>query len=268
MYASCPKCGHAPLPQDQAAPAACPACGIILAKFAAPVPPRGVRQLARGADTEEPAADQPVERPSLRARAAAVFLQVPEQVYKPYWVLRIALLGAFAAWTVWIFKAIDFADGQAGSSILHAILIPFHEAGHVLLRWAPEIVLYAGGMLGQTAMPIILAAALLKTRGDAYGAALFAWLLGFSLIDTGAYMYDAYDPHMMLLTGYTGAESANHDWIQVFGDLNLLNRARGIGLATGILGRGIMLAGLAWAGFLLWKQHGRLSDSVAAEFEP
>ena len=34
MYTRCPKCGHAPLPQDQASPAACPACGIILAKFA------------------------------------------------------------------------------------------------------------------------------------------------------------------------------------------------------------------------------------------
>jgi ribosomal protein S27E len=31
-YASCPKCGHAPLPHDQALPAACAACGVVLAK--------------------------------------------------------------------------------------------------------------------------------------------------------------------------------------------------------------------------------------------
>lgn len=34
-YPVCPKCGHAPLPADQALPAACPACGIVLAKFGA-----------------------------------------------------------------------------------------------------------------------------------------------------------------------------------------------------------------------------------------
>ncbi|MDB5812522.1 MAG: hypothetical protein JWN94_4644, partial [Betaproteobacteria bacterium] len=33
-YPVCPKCGHAPLPADQSSPAACPACGIVLAKFA------------------------------------------------------------------------------------------------------------------------------------------------------------------------------------------------------------------------------------------
>ena len=37
-YPVCPKCGHSPLPADQSLPAACPACGIVLAKFsAAPV---------------------------------------------------------------------------------------------------------------------------------------------------------------------------------------------------------------------------------------
>jgi hypothetical protein len=34
-YPGCPKCGHAPLPADQSLPAACPACGIVLAKFGA-----------------------------------------------------------------------------------------------------------------------------------------------------------------------------------------------------------------------------------------
>jgi len=34
-YELCPKCGHAPLPADQSAPAACAACGVILAKIRA-----------------------------------------------------------------------------------------------------------------------------------------------------------------------------------------------------------------------------------------
>ena len=34
-FAQCPKCTHAPLPQDQSLPAACPGCGVILAKIGA-----------------------------------------------------------------------------------------------------------------------------------------------------------------------------------------------------------------------------------------
>jgi hypothetical protein len=32
MFEHCPKCQHTPLPADQSLPAACPACGVILAK--------------------------------------------------------------------------------------------------------------------------------------------------------------------------------------------------------------------------------------------
>lgn len=34
-YLACPKCRHAPLPEDQSLPAACPACSLIPAKFSA-----------------------------------------------------------------------------------------------------------------------------------------------------------------------------------------------------------------------------------------
>ena len=37
QYPVCPKCAHTSLPLDQALPAACPACGLILAKFSAVV---------------------------------------------------------------------------------------------------------------------------------------------------------------------------------------------------------------------------------------
>lgn len=34
MFTICPKCGNSQLPTNQALPAACPACGVILAKVA------------------------------------------------------------------------------------------------------------------------------------------------------------------------------------------------------------------------------------------
>jgi hypothetical protein len=264
MYANCPKCGHAPLPADQSSPAACPACGIILAKFAAkaaaaaaPPPIRSTSRVITDDELED--------EPPLRQRIPAMFSYVPDQVFKPFWMLRIAVLVVLGLWTLWIWSTFSLKEGHGGSTILHLILLPFHEAGHVFLRWAPRIVVYAGGTLGQWAMPIVLAVSLLWKRSDPYGASLFGWLLGFSLMDAGIYMYDAYDPHIMLLTGYTGAESENHDFIQVFGDLELLNHARGIGWFFALFGAAVMVASIAWGGWLLRKQYANITDNALAE---
>ena len=88
---------------------------------------------------------------------------------------------------------------------------------------------------------------------------------GFSVSDMGVYMYDAFDPTLMLLDGKTGAESDGHDWQNIFGILGLLKSARGIGVFFGGVGRVMMLFGLGWAAWMLWLQHGRLSDSPFAE---
>jgi hypothetical protein len=73
-------------------------------------------------------------------------------------------------------------------------------------------------------------------------------------------MYDAFDPQLVLLGGLTGAESDAHDWQNIFGDLGLLRRARGIGLFFGWVGKAMMLAALVWAGWVLRLQRARLSS--------
>jgi hypothetical protein len=249
-YAACPKCGHQPLPAEQAFPAACPGCGVILAKISAAPPPR-----RRKTDVEPgPFAD--------------LFFPVPAQVAKLNWGGRIAILVLFVAWTAFIWRDIDVPAGENGSHFLHSILIPFHEAGHYLIfRWFGEFIMILGGTLGQHLLPIVLGGALLWKRRDAFGAAIFLWLLGFSLVDMAVYMYDAFDPKLMLLTGSTGADSDGHDWQNLFGDLGLLKSARGIGLAFDWIGRAVMVAGLLWAALMVWLQHAKLSDSPFAEIE-
>jgi len=247
-YVSCPKCGHAPLSEDQALPAACPECGLVLAKFGA-TPAR------------PPAAPK-------RAVLAPLLLYVPEEVAKPNWIARVATLALFALWTLWIWHDLDVRAGEAGSRFLHMILLPFHEAGHyALFRWFGQFIMTLGGTLGQHLMPIVLGVALLVKRRDPFGAAIFLWLLGFSVIDMAVYMYDAFDPQLMLLGGTTGAESDGHDWQNIFGDLGLLRRSRGIGLFFGWVGRATMLAALMWAAWLLKLQRARLGDSMLAESE-
>lgn len=258
-YASCPKCGHAPLPKDQALPAACPACGVVLAKYGA-TPARQLRPAQLEIEPAESGSEPE------RGWLAAWLLHVPAEVAKTNWIVRIATLSLFLLWTLWIWRDADIPVGDAGSNFLHMVLTPFHEAGHyAIFRWFGQFIMILGGTLGQHLMPIVLGGALLIKRRDPFGAAIFFWLLGFSVIDMGVYMYDAFDPKLQLLGGGTGAESDGHDWQNIFGDLGLLRRARGIGLFFGWVGKAMMLAALAWAAWVLWLQRARLSDSPLAE---
>ena len=191
-YASCPKCGHAPLPEDQALPAACPACGLVLAKYGT-VP---IRQPSLARVEQENAE---AETGTKREWLATWLLPVPAEVAKANWIARIATLAAFLLWTLWIWVDSDIRAGTAGSNFLHMILLPFHEAGHYLLfRWFGQFIMTLGGTLGQHLMPIVLGGALLIQRRDPFGVAIFFWLLGFSTVDMGVYMYDAFDPKLHL----------------------------------------------------------------------
>src|SRR5712691_5938617 len=101
-YASCPKCDHAPLPKDQALPAECPACGLILAKYGM-VPTR-------------PAAERETE--SAREWLASWLFRVPDKVAKTDWIARAATLVVFSLWTLWIWADVDIRGGVSGSSFL------------------------------------------------------------------------------------------------------------------------------------------------------
>ena len=263
MFEACPKCSHAPLPEKQEFPAACPACGLVLAKFKA-VAARRDLEIAQQLADDVPATATIAN--GIAGRVADMLFHVPPRVARLNWQGRIALLVLFSLWAIWIFKDYSIVEGHPGSRFLHIVLTPFHEAGHyAIFRWFGQFIMILGGTLGQHLMPIVLGGALLFKRRDPFGAALFFWLLGFSVMDMGIYMYDAFDPQLMLLDGRTGADSDGHDWQNIFGDLGLLKRAHAIGIFSSWLGGAMMLAGLAWAAWILWLQSTRLSDSLFAE---
>jgi hypothetical protein len=220
----------------------------VLAKFGvAPVLPR------------KPAAG------STRGQLASWLLHVPAEVDRIHWIARAATLVLISLWTLWIWHDSDIAAGDAGSNFLHMILLPFHEAGHyAIFRWFGPFIMTLGGTLGQHLMPIVVGGSLLIRRRDPFGAAIFLWLLGFSTVDMAVYMYDAFDPKLMLLGGSTGAESDGHDWQNTFGDLGLLRKARGIGLFFGWVGYATMLGALAWAAWVLKLQRARRGETLQA----
>jgi hypothetical protein len=268
-YASCPKCNHAPLPEDQTFPAACPACGLILAKYRAPGMPAGDSRLPMETGAPHDRAPFAVTDQPDRGWLRGTFLHVPERVSRVFWQARLATLVVFTLWTVFIWRDMDVPGGESGSWFLHAVLTPFHEAGHyAIFRWFGNFIMTLGGTLGQHLLPIVIGVHFLFWQRNPFGAALALWLLGYSLSDMGVYMFDAFDPRLPLLDGSTGAESDGHDWQNIFGDLGLLGRARGIGVFWGRTGKLVMLAGLAWGAWMLWLQRRRLHDSPFAEREP
>ena len=250
MHERCPKCGHAPLPADQSFPAECPECGVILARAGSAPAPREAFEIHR---VDDPEAD------GWRAWVWHVPAQVDATAFKG----RVVLLALFAAWGLrlcWL----DYRDGAIMGSFIHAPLLIFHEAGHVLFRPFGEWVAVLGGTLGQLLMPAILGAALLWKNRDPFGAAIGLWLFGVSVLDVAPYMYDAWEPQLTLLGGGTGNDSF-HDWIYLFDSVNQLHHAQRIGAFTHALGVGLVLLALAWGAGVLRRQRRRIAGTVLVE---
>lgn len=246
-YLACPKCHHRPLPADQALPAQCPACGLVLAKARA----RAAAGMAAGSPD----------------RPAGPVLPGPwpdeERVSPLDWNARLALLAAFTLWTFFIWRDVDLVDGKSGSSVLHLVLLPFHEAGHYLLfAWFGEFIMILGGMLGQHLLPLVAGAHFLWWQRNLFAVALSLWLLGYSLINMSVYMFDALEPQLTLLDGLTGRESGGHDWINLFDRLGLLQHAQGIGRFWAAVGVAVMAGALLWAAAELWRQRRRLGQGL------
>ncbi len=247
-YLACPKCHHRPLPTDQALPAQCPACGLVLAKARARA--SGGLSPAGAGSRGRPAADAPA--PSWPDE---------ERVSPLDWNARRLLLAAFVLWTFYIWRDVDLVDGKSGSPVLHLVLLPFHEAGHYLLfRWFGEFMMILGGTLGQHLLPVVAGVHFLWWQRNRFAAALALWLLGYSLIDMSVYMFDALEPQLTLLDGMTGHESGGHDWINLFDRLGLLRHAQAIGWSWAAVGVAVMAGALLWAAAELWQQRRKLGQ--------
>jgi hypothetical protein len=249
LYDSCPKCSHTPLPTDQSLPAACPACGIILAKF---IDRSGVED----ADVA-PTIDAALPEPNLHQRLFAAIVYVPERVESTGFWARCLLLVLFGLWGVRLIW-LDHETGEMMSSFLHGPLLVFHEAGHVIFSPLGEFIMIFGGSLAQLLMPAVIVAALLFRNRDPFGAAIGAWFLGVSLLDLAPYVYDALHPQLLLLGGHTG-EEGGHDWIYLLEETGLLQQAQTLGWLVHKSGAFLIFAAIGWAGWLLKQQKSRLS---------
>lgn len=258
MPERCPKCGHHPLPADPSPMAACPACGVIIAKA---LQAQRLGSRARLATRRGAAHDGSADASA--GGLADLLWHVSERVDATRWWLRAALLVGFAIWGLQLI-ALDHREGEIAASFLHAPLVVFHEAGHVIFGLFGEWLGVLGGTLGQLLMPALLGAALLLRNRDPFGAAIGLWFVGVSLLDVAPYMYDALDPQLMLLTGTTG-ENGPHDWIYLFSSLGWLPKAQAIGTATHRIGAFVVLLAIGWGVSVLWLEHRRAARDAAGQ---
>ncbi len=262
MYTRCPKCGHTPLPSQQAFPAECPGCGVIFAKIGT-LPARRAAEAAPSTPDTDIDTDYDEEwvgglPPPRQWRQLLV--HIPHDLDRTGWWLRAALLLGLAVWGIALVR-MDYRTGEMGSAFVHGPLLVFHEAGHVVFRPFGEWMMILGGTLGQLLMPLVLAGALLLKNRDPFGAAVGLWFFGVSVLDVAPYLYDALHPQLMLLSGKTG-EDGGHDWIYLLSSVGMLAKAQWLGALTHALGALVVTAAVAWAGWLLHRQYRQLTQAA------
>ena len=256
MFQKCPKCGYARKPGEIEAPERCPACGLIFAKYL-----EAQRRKTALAPAAEPAADRPALLDWL--------LYVPARVASLSFYGRCIAYAFFFIWG-WRLYAMDIGDADIMGSFMHAIVLPIHEAGHMLFIPFGRFMTVVGGSLFQVLLPLVLMASFMfgfgGSRRDNFAASLMLWWTAVSIIDVAPYIWDAFDPKMMLLGGKTGAESDGHDWQNILGDLGLIKRAHLIAGIAHTLGLLVMLLAWAWGAALLYLQfRNRDSDAIGED---
>ena len=241
----CPKCGQARRPEQ----ARCTGCDVVFAKYEI--------YLQRKAALEAQRADAGAGH-SGRLRELVEGLLKPGDVTARYWWPHAVLWAVFVVWG-WNYISESLHDLGWDPGFLHAINLPFHEAGHVIFGVFGKFIGSLGGTLGQLLIPVVCAGALLRNNHDTFGASLCLWWFGQNFLDIAPYMADARAGEIPLLGGNQGKSSPYgfHDWEFILGETGLLAWDRVLATITLNGGRLIMLMAMVWGAWLLWRARTR-----------
>jgi hypothetical protein len=225
-----------PLPDS----ATCPACGIYFFKYSQ-------------YQSKQPSHTQ-IESSSLNLHEFIESLLEPlDEIDVPTFYGRCLILALLAVWGCFLFFD-DFRVGEIGTSFMHNILLPIHEAGHVLFAPFGTFLGILGGSLFQFLLPIGISIAFIWMNKDNFGAAVAMWWGSASLLDLAPYIYDARHPRLILLGGHTG-EDGPHDWVFLLTVLGHLQNSQRWGTFVHALGGILMLVALSWALTVHWRQR-------------
>jgi len=134
--------------------------------------------------------------------------------------------------------------------LLWMVDLGFHELGHLVTRWLPEVVMAMMGSISQVAVPLGIAVYFFWIRRDLLAGALCVAWAATSAQNASVYIADAPYQRLQLIGGF-------HDWAFVLGPehFDVLNRAaliaavvKGFGIVLWLTAVGLCFAGLFGAG--------------------
>jgi hypothetical protein len=162
---------------------------------------------------------------------------------------RLILVALMTWWTA-RFLLWPMRQNVIGSSFLHAISIPFHEAGHVLFSPFGDLMTSLGGSLMQILVPAICWITFATTSPDPFAAAVMCWWTGENLLDVAMYINDARSLELVLIGGHTGAEVEGHDWEHILQLIGALHRDHQLAWTAHLVGAAMMIAAIVWGAAL------------------
>lgn len=240
----CPKCNfEQPDGREE-----CLRCGIIFARYKVRKPP----------------APDVTDAPSLISKNADPqgitdvikdFLFPVGPAMRPVvFVGRVLVYAGIVFWGVKFVMA-PLESDYVGTSFMHLINLPFHEAGHIIFQPFGRFLTVLGGSFVQLAIPFLCMSVFLFRNRDAFAASIGLWWLAQNFMDLAPYINDARDLKLPLLGGVTGLDAPDyHDWEYLLRTLGWLRYDHTFAHASYNLGICLMLIAFLWGGSVLFRQ--------------
>lgn len=131
--------------------------------------------------------------------------------------------------------------------ILDTVDLVFHEAGHAVLFFAPELVVVLGGTLLQLAVPTMCLVYFHRTH-DLIGSSCMLWWLGQNFLGVSVYIADARAQALPLL-------GDGHDWAYLLREFNVLAYDTVLAQAVFFIGALCMFGSIALLGRHVWPSY-------------
>lgn len=138
----------------------------------------------------------------------------------------MAFYGKLFVFVLALFVCRPYFTQRTVYGVFEWAILPFHEAGHYALLFAPRTIMVAGGTFVQLALPLAFAIYFAYWRKEYFSATVpTLWLFG-SMQQMAVYMKDA---RFLLLPMFGVDPSEGHDWNYLFGKMHLLHKSVEIG---------------------------------------